>query len=199
MFANMDYPEADPQFMAAVEREAAQVLDELGGRPSLAVLCGSSEIAQQVAMLGLDPELASGPLFGELLPTPRGGVGARCDLRRIRAVGARAPVPPRPRRRELLRRRRLPATDRGCTPGRGRVRGRVPGVRQRARRGRARRDRAADSSCTTRVGRPGCRATSAPAGTSTTFATTISERCSASRGRRCAGATRSATSSSREL
>jgi beta-mannosidase len=68
MFANLDYPEADPAFLDAVRREVLQVLDELGGRPSLAVLCGSSEIAQQVAMLGLDPEIADGPLFGDLLP-----------------------------------------------------------------------------------------------------------------------------------
>jgi beta-mannosidase len=69
MFANLDYPEQDSAFMAAVEREARQVLADLAGRPSLAVLCGSSEVAQQVAMLGLDPQLAYGPLYGELLPS----------------------------------------------------------------------------------------------------------------------------------
>jgi beta-mannosidase len=68
MFANLDYPAADPAFLESVRREVLQVLGELGGRPSLAVLCGSSEIAQQVSMLGLDPDLANGPLFGELLP-----------------------------------------------------------------------------------------------------------------------------------
>jgi beta-mannosidase len=68
MFANLDYPEADDAFMATVEREARAVLAALGSRPSLAVLCGGSEVAQQVAMLGLDPALASGPLYGELLP-----------------------------------------------------------------------------------------------------------------------------------
>jgi beta-mannosidase len=68
MFANLDYPEGDAAFMEAVEQEACQVLDDLGHRPSLAVLCGGSEVAQQVAMLGLDPALAGGPLYGELLP-----------------------------------------------------------------------------------------------------------------------------------
>lgn len=68
MFANLDYPEHDGDFMAAVEAEATAVLAQLGGRPSLAVLCGGSEVAQQVAMMGLDPTLAEGPLFGELLP-----------------------------------------------------------------------------------------------------------------------------------
>jgi beta-mannosidase len=68
MFANLDYPEQDADFMATVEREARQVLAGLAGRPSLAAVCGGSEVAQQVAMLGLDPQLASGPLYGELLP-----------------------------------------------------------------------------------------------------------------------------------
>ena len=68
MFANLDYPESDPEFLDVVAAEVRQVLAELGGRPSLVVLCGSSEVAQQVAMLGLDPGLADGPLFGELLP-----------------------------------------------------------------------------------------------------------------------------------
>jgi beta-mannosidase len=68
MFANLDYPESDPDFMGTVEREARELLATLGGRPSLAALCGGSEVAQQVAMLGLDPELAEGPLYGELLP-----------------------------------------------------------------------------------------------------------------------------------
>ncbi|MGD0385308.1 MAG: glycoside hydrolase family 2 protein [Solirubrobacteraceae bacterium] len=68
MFANLDYPESDPAFLDVVAREGRQLLDDLGGRPSLAVICGSSEVAQQIAMLGLDPALAEGPLYGELLP-----------------------------------------------------------------------------------------------------------------------------------
>ena len=68
MFANLDYPESDAAFMGVVDAEARQLLAAVGGRPSLAVLCGSSEVAQQVAMMGLDPALAEGPLFGELLP-----------------------------------------------------------------------------------------------------------------------------------
>ena len=68
MFANLDYPETDEVFVATVTAEVRQELAALGGRPSLAVLCGSSEVSQQVAMLGLDPKLAEGALFGELLP-----------------------------------------------------------------------------------------------------------------------------------
>jgi beta-mannosidase len=67
MFANLDYPESDPEFMAAVEAEARAVLERTAGRPCAAVFCGGSEVAQQVAMVGLDPELAHGPLFGDLL------------------------------------------------------------------------------------------------------------------------------------
>lgn len=69
LFANLDYPESDPGFADVVRAEARALLDRLGGRPSLAVLCGGSEVAQQVAMLGLDPDLADGPLYGELLPS----------------------------------------------------------------------------------------------------------------------------------
>ena len=68
MFANLDYPEQDEEFMEAVRGEARALLNALGSRPSLSVLCGGSEVAQQVAMLGLDVALAHGPLFGELLP-----------------------------------------------------------------------------------------------------------------------------------
>ncbi|HWG07945.1 MAG TPA: hypothetical protein VN672_02950 [Solirubrobacteraceae bacterium] len=78
MFANLDYPIADEDFRETVEREASAVLADLAGRPSLAVLCGNSEIEQQVAMLGLDPALGRGELFGELLPglVERAGIDA---------------------------------------------------------------------------------------------------------------------------
>jgi beta-mannosidase len=68
MFANLDYPLADEDFRATVEAEAREALAALAGRPSLAVVCGNSEVEQQVAMLGLDPALGRGELFGELLP-----------------------------------------------------------------------------------------------------------------------------------
>jgi beta-mannosidase len=68
MFANLDYPIADESFRARVRDEASELLDGLAGRPSLTVLCGNSEVEQQVAMLGLDPALGRGELFGELLP-----------------------------------------------------------------------------------------------------------------------------------
>jgi beta-mannosidase len=89
-FANLDYPVEDEGFRAAVTTEAGCFLDRAGRHPSLAVLCGNSEVEQQVGMLGLDPELGRGPLFGELLP----------DLVRERAVDA-AYVPSSPTGGEL--------------------------------------------------------------------------------------------------
>jgi len=68
MFANLDYPTSEAPFLAAVQSECADELALLAGRPSLAVLCGNSEIDQQVAMLGLDASLARGEWFGQALP-----------------------------------------------------------------------------------------------------------------------------------
>ncbi|MGH2940682.1 MAG: glycoside hydrolase family 2 protein [Solirubrobacterales bacterium] len=68
MFANLDYPLADEDFRAAAEAEAGEALAAVVGRPSLAVVCGNSEVEQQVAMLGLDSAMGRGELFGELLP-----------------------------------------------------------------------------------------------------------------------------------
>ncbi|MGP1673859.1 MAG: glycoside hydrolase family 2 protein, partial [Candidatus Limnocylindrales bacterium] len=55
-------------FQALVRLEATQVLDRLAGRPSTVVLCGNSEVEQQVAMLGLPPELGRDRFYGETLP-----------------------------------------------------------------------------------------------------------------------------------
>ncbi len=76
MFANMDYPFADEHFRRLAEGEASAVLDRLAGRPSLAVLCGNSEVEQQAAMLGLDPALARGEFFGATLPALATDAGA---------------------------------------------------------------------------------------------------------------------------
>lgn len=67
MFARMDYPAEDPGFAENVRIEAEQVLGRLHHRPSLAVLCGNSEVEQQAAMLGLPPEAGRSPLFDEML------------------------------------------------------------------------------------------------------------------------------------
>ena len=68
MFANMDYPSSDPVFTNAVACEVQSVVARLRAHPSLAVLCGNSEVEQQAAMQGLGPEHWINPLFYEQLP-----------------------------------------------------------------------------------------------------------------------------------
>jgi beta-mannosidase len=68
MLANFDYPQGDAGFRAAIKAEAEALLSRTQGSPSLAVLCGGSEVFQQSAMLGAPPEAWSGPVFDEVLP-----------------------------------------------------------------------------------------------------------------------------------
>ena len=68
MFANLDYPFEVPEFHAQVTAELDALVETVGGRPSLAVVCGGSEIEQQVAMLGLDPALGRPEFLGEEVP-----------------------------------------------------------------------------------------------------------------------------------
>jgi beta-mannosidase len=67
-FANMDYPDDDPAFVASVEREARQFLDRTQTTASLAVLCGNSEVEQQAAMMGAPRDIWRSPLFARTLP-----------------------------------------------------------------------------------------------------------------------------------
>jgi beta-mannosidase len=75
-FANLDYPIEDGVFRATVEDEARALLAQVAGRPSLAVLCGNSEVEQQAAMFGVDPGVGRGELFGVLLPQLARAAGA---------------------------------------------------------------------------------------------------------------------------
>jgi beta-mannosidase len=68
MFAGFDYVAEDEAFCASVAREARQFLSRTQGAPSLAVLCGGNEIAQQAAMFGLPVATWSNDLFDTLLP-----------------------------------------------------------------------------------------------------------------------------------
>ena len=68
MFANMDYPFADETFYRAVCGEAEAELSKLSRYASTTVICGNSEIEQQIGMLGLDPNLSRIPFFDEDLP-----------------------------------------------------------------------------------------------------------------------------------
>ncbi|MCV0429197.1 MAG: glycoside hydrolase family 2 protein [Roseibium sp.] len=67
-FANYDYPVKDEAFVEEVQAEIRDQLTESQGCPSLAVLCGGSEIYQQGAMMGLPESRWKGPLCEELLP-----------------------------------------------------------------------------------------------------------------------------------
>jgi beta-mannosidase len=68
MFANMDYPFAHAGFLENVQQECIQVLERLQTHPCLALLCGNSEIQQQVQMLGLGAEMAQSDYFDRQLP-----------------------------------------------------------------------------------------------------------------------------------
>jgi beta-mannosidase len=68
MFANMDYPVDDPQWLESVVTEVTQQLQRLSRHPSVVVYCGNSEVEQQAAMLGAPRELWRNRLFGEILP-----------------------------------------------------------------------------------------------------------------------------------
>lgn len=68
MFANMDYPVDDAAFADNIAHEARQQLNRLSQHPCVAVYCGSSEIEQQAAMLGMPRELWRNQWFGETLP-----------------------------------------------------------------------------------------------------------------------------------
>ncbi len=59
MFANLDYP----YDQLPLADEMGALADLVGGRPSLAVVCGGSEVEQQAAMLGLDPAIARPPVL----------------------------------------------------------------------------------------------------------------------------------------
>jgi len=96
MFANFDYPIADAAFRASVEREAEELLQRTQLSPSLAVLCGGSEVEQQASMLGLPREAWSSALFDELLPAV---VRAqRDDVPYVRNAPTGGPLPFQPDR-----------------------------------------------------------------------------------------------------
>jgi len=68
MFANLDYPARDAQFVAEVESEARALLSRLHRHACIAAYCGGSEVAQQAAMLGLPASLWSNEIFTARLP-----------------------------------------------------------------------------------------------------------------------------------
>ncbi|MEP1398191.1 MAG: glycoside hydrolase family 2 protein [Roseibium sp.] len=67
-FANYDYPVKDDAFVGEVRAEVRDQLSDSMGSPSLAVVCGGSEIYQQGAMMGLPENRWKRPLCEEILP-----------------------------------------------------------------------------------------------------------------------------------
>ncbi len=67
-FANYDYPVKDEAFVDEIRAEIRDQLTATQGCPSLAVLCGGSEIYQQGTMMGLPESRWKGPLCEEILP-----------------------------------------------------------------------------------------------------------------------------------
>ena len=68
MFANMDYPDGDEEFVAGVTRELRQQLQALLPRASVAIICGNSEVEQQAAMWGAPRERWQPRMFHEIVP-----------------------------------------------------------------------------------------------------------------------------------
>ncbi|MCY1665473.1 glycoside hydrolase family 2 protein [Rhizobium sp. SL86] len=68
MLANFDYPANDESLMIHVKKELTQLLRRHSASPSLAILCGGSEMHQQGAMLGLPERIWKTALTTELLP-----------------------------------------------------------------------------------------------------------------------------------
>lgn len=67
MFANMDYPATDAEFLRQVESEVSQQMARWQARPCMAVLCGNSEVSQQAAMWGTSRERWEPALFSRTL------------------------------------------------------------------------------------------------------------------------------------
>ncbi len=86
MFANMDYPFADEDFRQLTEAEVRDIVGRLAGRPSFAVLCGNSEVEQQVAMLGLDRECRPRSVLSRHGPCAGAGRRSRLRLRPVQPV-----------------------------------------------------------------------------------------------------------------
>jgi len=68
MFANMDYPIDNDDFLNNVKVEVAQILNRLRKHSCISIYCGNSEIDQQISMLGLSTETLNNRLFSEVIP-----------------------------------------------------------------------------------------------------------------------------------
>ena len=68
MLANLDPPD-DPAFVSSLLDELESVFSVLSGHPSVAVICGGSEIEQQAAMAGAGRDEWVPKVIGEVIPS----------------------------------------------------------------------------------------------------------------------------------
>lgn len=69
MFANMDYPIEDLNFLDSIKTEAEHQVRRLSQFACTAVYCGNSEIQQQAAMMGIERTHWSNVFFEDILPS----------------------------------------------------------------------------------------------------------------------------------
>ncbi|HPH64779.1 MAG TPA: hypothetical protein PLF40_03510 [Kofleriaceae bacterium] len=67
MFANMDFPDGDPDFVADSKAEVREQLHRLAPHACIALWCGNSEVEQQAAMFGVERARWRSPLFYETI------------------------------------------------------------------------------------------------------------------------------------
>lgn len=68
MFANMDYPIDDPDFLQQITAEVQVQLQRLARFTCISIYCGSSEVQQQAAMMGAPRDCWSNHFFDSDLP-----------------------------------------------------------------------------------------------------------------------------------
>jgi beta-mannosidase len=91
LFANFDYPAADEAFAESCRKEIRDFLASVAGCPSLALLCGGSEIRQQATMTGLPIGSVTLPLAETLIPQVAGEL--RPDLPYVDNSPSGGPLP----------------------------------------------------------------------------------------------------------
>ncbi|HEY7970578.1 MAG TPA: hypothetical protein VID95_11335 [Candidatus Limnocylindrales bacterium] len=96
MFASMDYPFVEETFGQVAADEVRRIADRTAGHPSTAVLCGNSEVQQQVAMLGLDLAMVRIPFYDEIAPAIARDAGL--DAVYVPGTPSGGPLPIRPDR-----------------------------------------------------------------------------------------------------
>ena len=131
MFANMDYPFAEPAFRALVEPELRQALGRSRAGRAWRSSAGTARSSSRWACSVSTPRSREASCSTRRSRGCVAEAGSRRDIHPVRADRRRAAVPDRSRRRELLRRRRVPPAARGCAPRRCSLRVGMPRLRER--------------------------------------------------------------------